>query len=501
MTIEKLLSAPQLGEYAWHQITVDPNIVPTSESHLATMRRLIGVLPSRDRPFRVLELGAYRHYAGHLLATETGAEVWLSDISAAALRAGRQAAEASGVSVFAALCAADFHDLPFSDGYFDAAFIASAVHHTIRPEQVLRELMRVVGPNGVVWLDNEPVGREACFYRFASNRPESYTDFERRVADRDLMRLLSSPFPGTRPEAMFHMTENDQIPLDAFMHELEAGGAIEHLQLRTDSTIGEPEKRLMAVDRSTSRRHGAAAAIHHATRILLDSIGAPDPKAEALGFSLPNDVQIWSMSRRLALVLGDSDAAHEHRLTRAFGAALQARVRRPAHATYSMQPFRRHVQEVDGCWMDFGPSTGADVLKARALLPDAFDPDCEALLREMLRPDEWSIIRESFGANSLCNLKPSVELPALRDAEAAVLLLRAYTLPDARGPYLVRVRQGRRLVVEGSVVQAESRLFRGLVHRDQGEIVLEHLDPAGRALDISHNLRIGVLQFVALAAD
>ena len=50
------------------------------------------------------------------------------------------------------------------------------------------------------------------------------------------------------------------------------------------------------------------------------------------------------------------------------------------------------------------------------------------------------------------------------------------------------------------VAQAESRLLRGLVYANAGEIFIEHFDMRGRPLGIEWNLRVSVLQMLSLAA-
>lgn len=499
MSLRSLLDAPQLGEFVWHQVTADPTVAAMSAAHLGTLRGLLGMLgptPGARRP-RVLELGAYRHYSGHALAAETAAEVWLSDISAEALRAGRRAAQDAGIEGQAQLCAADFHDLPFSDGYFDVVYIASAVHHTKRPEVVLSELLRVVRPGGLLWLENEPVGREACFYQFNCNRPESYTDFERRLAEHDLIRTVSSPFPGTRPEEMFCMVENDRIPLDLYLDVLQAGGSFESLTLETGSTIGAPESELIRLHGRGSSRSARIEAVRAALTHLLAQAGAPDPMARVLGFGLPAAAEIYRVARRLVLALDDAEAPEVHRLARAFGAALRGGVRRRMDAPSSTAPLRRALQEVEGCWIDVDGPEGAAFLSMRALWPDIHDPAQQAKVLAIYDPAHWGVVTESFGSNSLYNLTAAAPLPDLRETESAILLMRVYTVPDPRGPYVLRIQQGQRLVTEGIVAQAESRLLRGLIHRDGGPIQLVHTDLDGRPLEIAHNLRISVLQYIA----
>ena len=502
MNLHSLLQAPQIGEFVWHQLTTDPTVESISLAHLDTMRTLLRELGSLKRAPRVLELGAYRHFAGHLLADQTGAEVWMSDISADALRAGRQLAEARGLRQLGEICAADFHDLPFADGYFDIAFIASAVHHTRRPECVLREMARVVRPGGLIWLDNEPVGREACFYRFNSNRPESYTVFEQRLADLDLIRLMSSPFPGTRPEEMFCMVENDRIPLDLYLAEFEAAGKTEVLHLETGATIRDPERQLLRA--AQGKIDESAAALTRVLTELTSAAQVDDPVSEALGFSLPAEVEIRTLARRIALLLGNRQQLsgnEQHRAdVRCFGAALQARIRRGGNGTQSEQALRRQTITVDHCQLDTAGPSGAAFLSMQPQLPDTHDPAQEAKVRQAFDPSYWGIVREAFGANSLYNLGASARLPALTIADGGVLLLRLYTVPRPEGPYVLRIRQGHRVVAEGVVALAESRLLRGLIYADGGEIWVEHSDLDGRPIEIANNLRIAVAQYIGASA-
>ena len=170
-----LLHAPQVGEYAWHTFTADETVSRASLDHLGEIERALSAHGLDKRGARLLEVGAYRHYTGYLAAERWGMDVTLTDIAASSLRAGHEAACAAGLQARPRLVAGDFHDFPLGDGQFDAVFVASSVHHARSPERVLREMWRVLRPGGLLLLANEPCGRLACFYRFCSNRPESYT--------------------------------------------------------------------------------------------------------------------------------------------------------------------------------------------------------------------------------------------------------------------------------------------------------------------------------------
>lgn len=504
MRIEDLLSAPQLGEFVWHQQTLDTTVDDMSQRHLATLRVLAKEIRARGlkRPLRVLELGAYRHYSAHLLAEEMGAEAWLSDISASALEFGRDRAKQLGLTRIGQICAADFHDLPFNDAYFDIVFIASAVHHTRRTECVLREMARITRPNGLIWLENEPVGRAACLYLFNSNRPESYSRYEQALADNGLLRMLSSPFHGTRPEEMFAMVENDRIPLDLFLTEMQSAGSLDYLHLEMSTTAQALEKSLAAI----CDKHPNDAAVR-LLPLIAEAVGRArreDWVAEAMGMREPTLCEMHTLAQRFADAYhGVRNAAdnvsRERAQARLYGAALQAKLRRSEVGTPERDSvFRRQPKLVNDCWLDTEGPAGAAFMGMRAQFPDVYSPASQAQVQALFAPLGWTTVKEDFGAISLTNLGGSARLPP-PDAAGAILLIRLYTVPLADAPYKISIRQGNRMVTEVLVAQAESRLLRGLVYAGDGEIYVEHYDLRGRPLAIEWNLRISVLQMLSLA--
>lgn len=506
MQIEDLMAAPQIGEFVWHQQTQDLSVDDMSERHLATLRVLAAEIAARGlrRPLRVLELGAYRHYSGHVLAQELDADVWLSDISASALEFGRDRARERGYTRIGQICAADFHDLPFADGWFDIVFIASAVHHTPRTEAVLREMARVTRNDGLIWLENEPVGRSACLYLFNSNRPESYTAYESALVEAGMLRLVSSPFHGTRPEEMFAMVENDRIPLDLYLAEFERAGHTDYLHLEMGTTCQDIEKRLLSI--CEQRPEAAVEKLTQLFSEALEHARRDDWVARALGFREPTRCELITLAGRVVegarAMRAESDPKlRERARARLFGAALQAKIRRRGDAG-STQPgsvFRRQPVEVNGCWLDTGGPAGAAFLGMRAQFPDVFDPAAQAQTLALFAEHGWTTVTEEFGAISLTNLGGSASLPQPTAPNGAILLMRLYTVPRSDGPYLISIRQGHRMVTSALVAQAESRLLRGLVHAGAGEIYLEHFDLRGRPLAIEWNLRVSVLQMLSLA--
>lgn len=495
MRLASLLRAPQLGEYVWHEQSIDASVDEVSQRHFVRMKELVDEVQS-DQPVRLLELGAYRHYAGHRIADEFGAEVWLSDISARALELGRSAAIDAGCVRLARACAADFHDLPFADGSFDVVFIASAVHHTTRPERVLHELARVTRPGGLLWLENEPVGRSSCIYLYNVNRAESYTPYELALADAGLLRWLSSPFHGTRPEQLFEMVENDRIPLELFLHAFNAAGEIVHLRLDTSSTRQALELELEALCDVEDAEARVWAALHERVA----RAGEPDKVSVGLGVRAPTSAELWTLARRFVdgyrfAAVGDAER-REHATVRLYGAALQTKVRRAGCGPRSESVLRRELLPGRGVDLDLDGPGGAAFMGWRKSLPDVFDPARRAEVQELYEPLGWTTVVEQSGAISLANVAGSVRFP--EPTTSALLLVRLYTVPRPDAPYRIVVRQGGRPLGDAIVVQAESRLFRGLVHAGAGEIHLEHFDADGRPIDLTFNLRMSVAQLLSI---
>ena len=141
-------------------------------------------------------------------------DITLSDISVQTLALGARQAQMNGLDPDQARrVAIDFHDLPFPDGAFDIVYIASALHHTRRWQMVLKELQRVTAPNGLLILQNEPCRRFFCFYKFPTNRPEKYRPIEVELKQQGIIKTIAEPFPGSCPETLFGMIENQKMPL------------------------------------------------------------------------------------------------------------------------------------------------------------------------------------------------------------------------------------------------------------------------------------------------
>ncbi len=121
-----------MGEVLWHSLTVDPTIDKISRQHLKAIKDIIDEhykKPMTKRPIKVLEVAAYAHTTGYLLAQDIDAEVVLTDISVDTLSLGQlRAGPVLGSLSTVKRVAADFHDFPFVYGQFDIVYISSALH-------------------------------------------------------------------------------------------------------------------------------------------------------------------------------------------------------------------------------------------------------------------------------------------------------------------------------------------------------------------------------------
>jgi SAM-dependent methyltransferase len=233
-----------LGEAIWHSVTLDPSIRKVSQEHFNSLQNcLTRYCPSGVSDLNYLEIAAYAHITGYMLAHEMGANVTLFDISANTLHLGSTVAEEDGYNTSnVRRVAGDFHSLPFKDSYYDIVYICSAVHHTERWQQVVREMIRVLAPGGILIIENEPCLRELCFYKFRTNRMENFSEFETALNDLGLICTIAEPYLGSRPETLFGMTENQEIGLEQLIGLLGDACLFEEINLNPEICMEEYEQ-------------------------------------------------------------------------------------------------------------------------------------------------------------------------------------------------------------------------------------------------------------------
>ena len=471
---------PQLGELAWHTIHADGRLAEVSEQHAASI--LLAAqhcqCPPAATAVRILEIGAYAHYGAHRAAATLGGASASHDISPVSLRLGLHQAGAAGVDVRATLVAGDFHDLPFSTGYFDIVFCASSVHHTFQPWRVLREMLRVLRPGGVLRLENEPVGRALCFYGFRGNRAENFTPLEAELAERGLMYTVSSPFFGSRPEMLFGMTENDRIPLDMFMDVLTGEGEFASLQLTPQ--IGEFEQRILQLPRDADLEASLTSLLLSEVRSVRVALTRRD---QLLGVRLPETDDVWLLSYQIAprlRRLNELTGVEADRETaRLFGAALQATLVKHGNGVTATEMFRRPLSMHEGVLDDLPSLPGIRLHLSSQPIP-AIEQGDRAALATVYPGTDWQYDCSANGLSSMLNLASRCRIVLPDEDRISLLLLRLYVVA-ASEPYKVILRSnGAAEIATATVVSSESLLFRELLPAHCTELFVET-----RALDDS----------------
>lgn len=469
---------PQLGEIAFHAITVDGRIESVASQHAAEIVRSMEAYLDRpaDRPLRLLEIGAYCHFSAALAASQLGAEATVHDISAVAIKTGAELAAKRGIAP-PALVAGDFHDLPFADGYFDIVFCSACIHHTWRPAQVLRELARIVRPGGLVHLDTEPVLRAACFYQFRSRRPEAYSGIEAVAETLGMIPTLSSPYPGSRSEQLFGMIENDRIPLGTYLRTISETTDIVELKLESRMYNGPFDSWLLELDPSDPLlEQTISARLHENMSEIAKAFDAADTFA---GHSLPDSDACWLLAYRIAERLRALPAADNRELAlgELFGGELRIIARKRGAEAGSVEKFRRVVAMRDGVAMD---------------LPEAIDNVLprigEPAIAEVFPAADWTVVDEANGYQSVANLSGAgrIALPA----GGGLLMLRVYSV-FTETPYVFWISVAGEPRYQHVVTSGESHLAKLLV-RDGQEVDLRLTDLQGSPVSLPWHTRIGV---------
>ncbi|MBA2283479.1 MAG: class I SAM-dependent methyltransferase, partial [Acidimicrobiia bacterium] len=145
------------GDEPWSALERKRRRLGYEAEHRQATELVASVLPPGGRR-RLLEIGGGTHPQ---LAWVGGHDVVDVDISLPLLELGSlwfAARAPADVAAGLAFLCADATTLPFDDGTFDAVAMYATLHHFARPEALLAECRRVVGPTGVVAILCEPVG-------------------------------------------------------------------------------------------------------------------------------------------------------------------------------------------------------------------------------------------------------------------------------------------------------------------------------------------------------
>lgn len=177
-TQRRFFQEADAGHFSWQ--TTNPYFSRTERELLACVCATAGA--------RVLEVGCGE---GGNLINLFGSGAAMPRVVVGLDLSPRKLVFARGQSVPGAFVCGDATNLPFRTGTFDVVLCRDLLHHLQDPEPALKELGRVAGPRGVVWVV-EPNGRNPLIRLFALARRHERGQLRNSVAS--LTKLVGRHF-------------------------------------------------------------------------------------------------------------------------------------------------------------------------------------------------------------------------------------------------------------------------------------------------------------------
>lgn len=505
-----------LGEVLWHSLILDPRIDDVSKEHL---NRVNHVLNSHGRPEqwppgqtrRILEVASYAHTTGYMLAQNPDTEVVLTDISVDTLALGERIAKSQNMPVDrVSRVASDFHDMPFSDGQFDVVYISSALHHTWEWRTALKEMIRVLAPGGLLFLENEPCLREFCFYKFRTNRPHEFRPLEKSLEESGLIRTIAEPFPGSRPEILFGMVENQTIPLQELFDLLNEAGELADVSLTPENCIGAFEKGILG-----KRKSGINAVRAFVAEELKAGINKArqvyGPHDIALGYALPSEDEIERMALSAAGSVCSLDGAES---SHAFRIGLSRIFAAPVSVTMRKRGQRKGRDDGLKLRYDWGKRDNVTIgypENLKRILDGMLDalPNIQSATEETLRAsfaaDEWEPGKTPSDIRYLSLKKNKSRIICRKTPPSGTLLILLRVHAAFIGyPYRVTLEMDGRRIAFFDVYQSGAFLFNAETPAPQGDYRLSfnaRSIESGEFLDTVPPINISVARVCGLAGD
>jgi SAM-dependent methyltransferase len=493
----------QIGELAQHQLIHDESVVKTTDYYYGFLKAVLNRnsgIQSKKSP-RYLEIACYRHLLGYKLAKDRGFESTLFDINDSDLEIGRDFAFELGLPYNKVeRVAGDFHDLPFSDNYFDLVFISASIHHTRSPQQIIKEVMRVLTNGGLFYSQKEPCERLFCFYKFNANRPEYFTKFEKHLQKRDLMRLISSPYPGARNAELFGRVENDHIPLDMYYDVFNRYGKVLEQVLYHEGLLTKMDKKIL--DKADVLNENDLSSFIAELIILEMKLAAPllTSQDQLLGFSLPNDTEIWSLAKKTAAALksrptNKNSIEWQKAMASIFGASLRFVVeRKSSNKQRSKKKFRRPCQLRNNVKLDNSVYHNSGLFFWDKQLPCIQSADKEDL--EKTFPIQyWHIFKNSQLRVMISKTSSPQLIIQLNKPAVAVIRYRVVVddkLPAAR----LCISYGGKEILNKVFAQSEDNMLRFIYSPESTNVNFQLTDLDGKVSQEETRIRVSILQCI-----
>jgi len=465
---------PLVGEFAWHSLTYDVTLDSVSDQHLQQVVARIDAWAA-TKPSTILEIGAYAHSTGYMLQEKYAAEVTLFDLSESTLRLGRDRLAVKNDRVD--LVAGDFHDLPFADGYFDVVYIFATLHHSRDFKRVLNEVHRVMAPNGLLCVFQEPFKREACFYQFRTNRLGKLTSFERALEAEDLLTTIAEPTPGSRDEILFGMIENQEILLQEWLESL-CGLSCAPLEVTPHylGKVGQLGNLWLGWGRENISHSGLARRMTKDFCERLDRVRpALDMTARGLGFGLPEKRQVAvkfdSLAKQIQSLPHDQESSeYQAKIASIFGGSLTFTGRKRATVCNDSAAgfikgvkYRGSFPTVDGVRVTFCNESLRRISQSKSCIP-FFDALGRDELLTIFPDSQWLFAKQDngFWSMDLTGSSGEIVLPPTGGNLLLVLRINLTLDPHSGRPFRLKILYGEKEFLY-DVYQEEAILFRAMV--------------------------------------
>lgn len=453
-----------LGEVLWHSATLDESILEVSKDHAdKILNYKKKFLPDMVK-INFLEVAAYAHVTGYILAKKYGWNCTLSDISVETLSLGKKQAEKLGIIKPAVRrVAVDFHDLPFHDKEFDIVYISSALHHTLRWQKVLEELFRVTNNGGILIIQNEPLERKFCLYKFSANREENYRNSELALKKAGILSTVAEPYPGTRPETLFGMIENQRMPLREILDILNRSGTIRELAVDSSICMSDFDHEILGASRNKfSLKKTIENGLIKRIKLARDELTFTDSQ---IGINIPSDSELSFLASNISndiLTLPRSDSSeYKIALGSIFGGAVSAVIQRKFSgytAKYSGK-LRYNYGERKGVVIGLPPKVMSVVEGAIDMLPDIQEATPNDLF-SFFPTENWSLGgSENLRFLVLMSEKGTINIKIPDVDSRYLVLVRLYGSP-MDSPFTVSLGMGDSVLDQKHFYQAESLLLR-----------------------------------------
>ncbi len=479
---------PLIGEFAWHSLVEDPRIEGESQRHYDLVTRIMAKhgLQPHDGPAHILEIACYAHVTGYDLEERLHAQVTLFELSRHALLTGKALGERLGKKSRPLLVSGDFHHLPFEDDAFNLVYICSALHHTWRYQDVLKEMIRVLAPGGLLFFENEPTSRAGCFYKFRCNRVHDFTPLEKKLDELGMLRTVAEPFLGSRPEMLFDMIENQTMSLDTILETVAAACDLREVLLFPEACMGPLEQQWLA-QRGRGQTHLETMIKTQLEERLQAAAPLLDEKTRGMGFSLPQPAEVAAMAQWISAALTQLPVNTDlfefrKQLSLLFGAPLQLVAQKkggPDTRTTSAamadkrQRFQKAWPQLDGVYNTFPPAI-REILGQSSLVAD-IQQSPVPLLQDYFPSSSWTTAHGDFELIAMEKIKhqllslinksneAQLQLPVLPAGGKGLLICRLFTQVETDHFYKITLSVAGKPLLERDTFSSENLLLKVIV--------------------------------------